>query len=69
MQPVMPVALSIFFSLVCGIGLWHVRKGNSWRVTLSQIVDTSVKGLGLCAVLIGVLSIILMLVASWYRLI
>jgi len=60
----MPVVLSAVFSLLFGIGLWHIRSREPRRITLSVIVDGAVKVLGLCAVLVGVLSIILMLVAS-----
>jgi hypothetical protein len=64
----MPVVFSAVFAVIFGIGVWHARKGESRRVTLSGIVDLSVKALGLCAVLIGVGSIVLMLVASSFRL-
>ena len=68
MQPAMPLVLPVVFSVLFGIGLWQVGKHKSWRIALSGFVDWMVKGLGFGAVLVGVLSIALMLVASWYRL-
>ena len=66
-MPAMPVALSVFLPLLFGVGVWHFRARKSQRITIDGLVDCMVQTVGLCAVLLGVLSITLMLVASWFR--
>ncbi|HEX7220468.1 MAG TPA: hypothetical protein VF280_14765 [Burkholderiales bacterium] len=63
----MPVALSIFLPLLFGVGVWHFRGRKSQRITVDGLIECTVQALGLCAVLLGVASIALMLVASWFR--
>ena len=60
-------ALSVFLPLLFGVGVWHFRARKSQQITIDGLLDCMVQALGLCAVLLGVLSIILMLVASWFR--
>lgn len=66
-MPAMPVALSVFLPLLFGVGVWHFRARKSPQITINGLVECMVQTLGLCAVLLGVLSIALMLVASWFR--